>query len=97
MSELERLAEISRETIILVTKSKPVKPSTLRALTVSMDEYDKRKLVRHDPFHADTIKELPDLKELRGLLNPKKERKHVALLNKRIARLEKMVCLGARA
>ena len=43
--KLQRLANISRETIIPVTKKKPVKPSTLRALIVSMDEYEKRTIV----------------------------------------------------
>jgi hypothetical protein len=88
--ELKRRTGIDDKTLTLITRSKGVKPKTLRNLIRALDEHEKRKLERRDPFHADTIKDLPDLKELRHLLHPKKDRKHVGLLNRRIARLEKI-------
>jgi len=35
------------------------------------------------------LSDLPDLKELRDMLDPKKDRKHIALLDRRIRLLER--------
>ena len=88
--KLERQTRTSHHTINLICNRKPVKPRTLRDVIQFLTAQEKKQLARRDPFHADTIKDLPDLKELRGLLHPKKDRKHVALLNRRITRLEEV-------
>jgi hypothetical protein len=88
---LERQTRISHHTINLICGQKGVKSRTLRNIVQFLDVQEEKQLERRNPFHADTIKDLPDLKELREVLDPRKDCKHTALLDERIARLEKMV------
>jgi hypothetical protein len=39
---------------------------------------------KRDPFHTDLLGDLPDLKEERSMLHLKKDRKQIALLDRRI-------------
>jgi hypothetical protein len=63
-----------------------VKPVTLSKIIKFLDEQKPKER----PFSADTLSDLPDLNELRDDLDPKKDKKHIALLDRRIKRLESL-------
>jgi len=86
LRKIERGTGIHRETIILISKGGAVKPITLSKIIKFLDEQKPRE----NPFIADTLTDLPDLKELRDGLHPKKDKKHIALLDRRIKRLESL-------
>jgi hypothetical protein len=81
--KVERGTGIHRETIILITKGKAVKPITLSKIIKFLEEPNSRE----KPFSTDTLNDLPDLKELREMLDPKEDKKHIARVDRRIRRL----------
>jgi hypothetical protein len=84
--KLERGTDVHHDTIILIAKGKAVKPITLSKIIKFLDEANPRE----KPFSADTLRDLPDLKELRESLDPKKQKKLISLYDRRIKRLESL-------
>jgi hypothetical protein len=84
--KIERGTGIHNTTITLITRGAAVKPITLSEVIKFLDKQEPK----DKPFSADTLQDLPDLKELRDALDPKKDKNHIALLSKRIKRLESL-------
>ena len=83
--QIEKGTGLDRKTIRLIRRGiESVKPVTLSKIIKFLDEQKPKT----KPFSEDTLADLPDLKELRDVLDPKKDKEHIALLNKRINRLE---------
>ncbi|PYV61513.1 MAG: hypothetical protein DMG97_42900 [Acidobacteria bacterium] len=82
--KIERGTGIHNTTVTFITKNGTVKPVTLRKII----QFLKEQKPKEKPFSADTLSDLPDLKELRDMLDTKKDKKHIALLDRRIRRLE---------
>jgi len=84
--KLERETGIDHKTISLITNGEFVRPRTLRAVIKFLEE-QKSKQDGREPFSADNLSDLPDLKQLSDALHPKKDEEHIALLKERIGRL----------
>jgi hypothetical protein len=84
--KIERGTRIHHDTIILITKGKPVKPITLSKVIKFLDEQNPRE----KPFSTDTLNDLPDLEDSRERLDPKKQKKLISLYGQRIKRLESL-------
>ena len=81
---VERETGIHHDTLILIAKGKPVKLITLRKVIKFLDEQKPKA----KPFSGDRPSDLPDLKNLRNLLDPQKYKQEIAVLKRRINRLE---------
>jgi len=84
--KIERETDVHHDTIILIAKGEAVKPITLSKIIKFMDEQGPRE----KPFSTDTLNDLPDLKESREMLDPKKQKKLISLYDRRIKRLESL-------
>jgi hypothetical protein len=84
--KIERETGVHHDTIILISKGEAVKPITLSKIIKFMDEHRPRE----KPFSTDTLNDLPDLKESREMLDPKKQKKLIPLYDRRIKRLESL-------
>jgi hypothetical protein len=81
--QLQKGSGLGRPVIRRIRRGKEVKPITLSKIIKFLDEQKPKT----KPFSEDTLADLPDLKELRDLLDPKKDKRHIALLDKRIRKL----------
>jgi hypothetical protein len=79
--QIERATGLDRQTIRLIRRREPVKLVTLSKIVNFLDEQKPK----DEPFSQDKLADLPDLKALRNVMNPKKDKRHIALLDKRIS------------
>ena len=66
---VERETDVHHDTIILISKGEEVKPITLSKIIKFLDGQNPRE----KNFSMDTLNDLPDLKESREMLDPKRQ------------------------